>query len=203
MKWILLVLFAGLAAYFLVACKPDQAPSENELKALKQVEHRLKFGFKSLRLEILDAGTESLSPIDSYSSDTDNPPRFAPLTQTAPGGLSENFLAANHMKSPLLVSGYPMAIGPTDLFAGDFFILDIEYISRASITAAYLYYREDQLVVFVEVGEPAFSIPATTSKKRLIGRYTGLKPGDYDALLVGAAESRQWKLKVRPRSSTH
>jgi len=202
MKWLVLALFAGLAVSLFVACKPSHAPDENELKGLNQVEHLLKFGFKSIRMEILDAESEPLPPIDSYSSDTDNPPRFAPLTQTAPGGLPESLLTATIKEPPPLVAAFPVAIGPTDLIAGDFFVLDLEYRSRASITDAYLYFRENQLVVLVEVGEPAISIPAIIYKKRLIGRYTGLNPGTYDALLVGSTESRRWELRVRSRSSS-
>jgi len=201
MKWIILALFACLAVFLFVACKPSDAPDENELKALKLVEHLLKFGFKSLRMEILDAETESLPPIDSYSSDTDNPPLFSPLTQTALGGPPEGFLAANLMEPTPLVAAFPVAIGPTDIFAGDFFILDVECSSCAPVTEARLYFRENKIVVLVEVDEPDNdSPPAIVYKKRLIGRYTGLKPGDYDALLVGANESRQWKLKIRSRS---
>jgi len=201
MKWIALALLACLAACLFVACKPGYTPDENERRALNQAEHLLKFGFKSIRMEILDAESEPLPPTDAYS-DTDNPPLFSLLTETAPGGPPEGFLAAMLMEAPPLVDAYPMAIGPTELFAGDFFILDVECSSRTSVTDAHLYFRENKVVVLVEIDEPTDPTSAVIYKKRLIGRYTGIKPGNYDAFLAGATESRQWKLKVRSRSST-
>jgi len=202
MKWIGLALLACLVTYLFVACKPSHTPDENELKALNQVEHLLKFGFKSIRMEILDAETEPLPPIDSDSSDTDNLSLFAPLTQIAPSEAPESFFAANLMEPPPLVDAYHAVVGPTELVAGDFFILDLECSSRANITDAHLYFRKNKVVLLVETGEPSGPTSAVICKKRLIGRYTGLKPGTYDALLVGANESRQWKLRVRSRSST-
>jgi len=203
MKWIILALLYLSCGLLFVACslRPDYIPDKNELKALNQVEHLLKFGFSPRDLEILDAESDLLPPIDSDNSDTDNPTLFTPLTQTAPGGAPESFLAANLMESMPLVDSYLMAIGPTDTFAGNFFILDVECSSRAPVTDAHLYFRDNKIVIIVKVDESEVSTSATIYKKRLIGRHIVLPPGDYDVLLVGANESRQWKLKVRSRPS--